>query len=585
MVKRYLKNSPGITIAILLVAIVGLSIGFAAFSSNLSISGSARINPNASNFSLVFANNTDINHLDFTDVNPSNNSTGTGSNLTINNVAQGGPQLTNIAVTFNKPGQVVIYDLYVVNNGHYDAYLTDLVFNNVEGSNQTKTCDKITEGYSSQQWASTESLNSVCSSISVNVEVDGTVYSSTSSLDNILVEKGSNKTLRLTVSYTGSTRADGPMRIRLGSISINAATIESQIQGGGEETPQSNPWITERNLTSSNIIFDTVYSSALGDVIFYSNGDFEFAGNRILSSEIDDMLSNSTAFVDSDGFAYTDGEDHFFFWVVENGVTRLYICPMSEPFNRQSIIDAATDEGDVFDFEVSSWVKRGIKTQYASFDASYNSDLGNIILNFDGSLVFLGDSFSSTDVNTNISGGDIIIYQDGFAYTDGEDNYLFTFTGVDAATLYISPASESFERQSIIDYAIEDDAVIECTAVRVNPWLTRGDGVSTDYVVFDGIYKDSANDIEMALYSTGGIRFIDQDLSSSSFSSLLSSNQAFVYNDGYLMSPDGSNYYLFIAKGDGTAKFYISGLGLSDAFSREAVIAKHAYEYDLILVN
>ena len=226
-----------IMIIALFIVVLGMSIGFAAFSNTLTINSTARVNPDASDFSLVFANNTDLQNLDYSNVHPSNNSTGNGSNLTIDNAAQGEPKLSNIAVTFNRPGQVVVYDLYIVNNGHYDAYLTDLIFNNVEGAQATRTCNRITEGYSESQWATTESLNSICNNINVSVEIDGTTYTSTSDLGNILITKGSNKTLKLTVSYTGDTYADGPMRIRLGSVSITAATVGSQVAPIVDENP------------------------------------------------------------------------------------------------------------------------------------------------------------------------------------------------------------------------------------------------------------------------------------------------------------------------------------------------------------
>ena len=50
-----MKNRQGLTIAVLIVAIVGLSIGFAAFSNTLTISSSASVNPSDENFIVQFS--------------------------------------------------------------------------------------------------------------------------------------------------------------------------------------------------------------------------------------------------------------------------------------------------------------------------------------------------------------------------------------------------------------------------------------------------------------------------------------------------------------------------------------------------
>ena len=54
-----MKNRQGITIAALIIAIVGLSIGFAAFSNTLTISSSATVNPCDENFIVQFSKYSD----------------------------------------------------------------------------------------------------------------------------------------------------------------------------------------------------------------------------------------------------------------------------------------------------------------------------------------------------------------------------------------------------------------------------------------------------------------------------------------------------------------------------------------------
>ena len=569
-----------ITIIALFIVVLSISIGFAAFSNTLKISSTASVNPNASDFSLVFSNNTDLQHLDYSNVHPNNNSTGNGSNLTIDNAAQGGPKLSNIAVTFNKPGQVVMYDLYIVNNGHYDAYLTDLVFNNVEGAQTTRTCNKITEGYNESQWATTESLNAICNSISVSVELDGTTYTSTSDLGNILIEKGANKTLKLTVSYTGDTYADGPMRIRLGSISLTAATVGSSSQGGGEE-PDDNPWITERHLTT--IMFDTVYSSPIGNIIFYSNGDFETPMGRMSSAEIDDMLSGKLAFVENDCFAFTDTEDNYLLVSPNSLTATLYISPASEPFNRTSIISAAEENGNVFNCEVSEWIKRGITSSYAVLDERYSGAGGDIKMSLNGNLTLLGEDILSSNIDSMIENGTVEIFPDGFSITKDGNSYLFVLTGNDVAMAYASFGSVTIDRTTIINEATAAETVFEYQVVRENPWPTRGDGIQTQYINFDKTYINRSENMYIEILSNGALNFNGTILSNSEINSMINSRQAFVYQDGLLFSQDGSNYYLFLGTGNGEGTLYVSGSAISESFTRQGVINSSTYVFNFTI--
>ena len=174
-----MRNKQGITIAALIIAIVGLSIGFAAFSNTLNISESASVNPDASNLKVVFAKNyfteqvTTPNMLDTTDVTPTlspNNVTGfTAGDAEINNDAQNGPELTGLEANFTAPGQSVTYTLNVVNAGKLKAYLTDLEFETTENPARTKTCLAEETGDSTR---ATDSLvEAACNGISISVKV------------------------------------------------------------------------------------------------------------------------------------------------------------------------------------------------------------------------------------------------------------------------------------------------------------------------------------------------------------------------------------------------------------------------------
>ena len=557
-------------IAMLLVAVVGLSVGFAAFSNTLSINSTAKVNPNASDFSLVFANNTDINNLNVGNVSPANVSTGTGPAATINNQAQGGPKLTGLGAEFTEPGQVVEYDLYIVNNGNFDAYLTDLVFNNVEGESVTKTCNKVTEGYGQTQWATNESLAAVCSSINVSVRLNNHTYTNTSNLNNLKIEKGSNKQIKVIITYSGSNRADGPMRIRIGSISINATTV------GTSTTPivDENPWET-RGIESPYAIYDTIYTGPEGNMEFLSNGGLVFFGSNLSNSMISSMINDGEFEVYSDGFALIDDGDSFLFIVTGNGTAIAYASFGTSTTNRNIIISEATEAETILNYVLNPWVTRGIESSYMVYNEAYDGLAGDIKLLSNGDLVFLGDDISSSDIESKISNNEMEIYSDGFSITDGENSYVFIVTGTDEAIAYASFGSVTTNRSTIISEATEAETVLEYEISRVNPWLKRN--MSPEYISFDEVYSGALGDIEF--YSNGDSRiFGDDSFSSGSIDYLMNNNQMIVYSDGFLLCPDGTHYFLFVGHGDGTASVYYSTSSVS-SFTKESMMERTPMEY------
>ena len=122
---RKISYKKKLTIILLVLAVVGMSIGFAAFSTTLNISSTASVNPNSDTFSVKFSTNQDRLVVD--EVVPSEISSGlTASNGVIDNSAA--PTLKNLSVEFTAPGQYVEYIFYARNEGEYTAYLNNVYF-------------------------------------------------------------------------------------------------------------------------------------------------------------------------------------------------------------------------------------------------------------------------------------------------------------------------------------------------------------------------------------------------------------------------------------------------------------------------
>ena len=124
---KWFMNSKQIkTIAIILVAVIALSIGFAAYSARLTISSQAQVNPDAADFSVKFSKTEGV--LDESNV-VATNIVGEGvvaEEAEIDNTDV--PTITNLNATFTSPNQSVTYEFYVLNESSYDAYLRDVNF-------------------------------------------------------------------------------------------------------------------------------------------------------------------------------------------------------------------------------------------------------------------------------------------------------------------------------------------------------------------------------------------------------------------------------------------------------------------------
>ena len=126
-----MRNKQGISIAALVVAIIGLSVGFAAFSNTLTIRSSADVHPDPSNFRVVFSKSTSSALAG--NVSPDSSTYGTTANINSSDLTI----LENLHATFTEPGQSVTYPLnsdtlYVYNAGTYRAQLTGIEFEDAE---------------------------------------------------------------------------------------------------------------------------------------------------------------------------------------------------------------------------------------------------------------------------------------------------------------------------------------------------------------------------------------------------------------------------------------------------------------------
>lgn len=208
-----------ISVFALVIAIVGLSIGFAAFSSVLNIQTSANVKPDSSTMNVDFSSAQD--KVEVAEIIP----TATPNSLVTTNAVIDNsvdPTISNLSATFTEPGQSVTYKFYAYNAGKLNAYLKSIVFGNVAGQNATKIC---TAG----QGTTDALVQKACEKISVKVKVGNEIETTTgkASITGHTLAIDNGELVTVTLEYeAGAERADGDFTVAFGDITLNYSSVD-----------------------------------------------------------------------------------------------------------------------------------------------------------------------------------------------------------------------------------------------------------------------------------------------------------------------------------------------------------------------
>lgn len=217
------RGSKVIAIIALCVGVVGLSLGFAAFSSNLVIQPSANVTPSAGEFKVQFAN-------------PTAGQAEGGATGATPTVAEESVKLSTgdatasvirgLSATFTAPGQKVTYTFDAENAGKYIAYLNSVKYVNATGKDAFKVC---TAGAGTTQTL----VDSACNDISLTLSIAGKDYSATNeAVSGHSLAIGAEDTVLVTIEYKaaaeGSTNtlADGDFTVTFGTIELVYGSVD-----------------------------------------------------------------------------------------------------------------------------------------------------------------------------------------------------------------------------------------------------------------------------------------------------------------------------------------------------------------------
>ncbi len=231
--KRYNKNTKIIIIMVLMIGVIGLSIGFSAFSKNLDINSTATVTPDSSDFKVLFS--TDVS----TQKNGNVMGGGRGNNhskIVAGSATLTGTQISGLSAKFTEPNQAVSYIFYARNEGEYDAYLNSINYANVANYSAPIKCtpgqgtsptlvDATCNGIFVRVWTSDEGnfFDDICE--------DGNVCARNKTLANInnhMLAKNSAEKITVDILYKyDAAVADGDFTIEVGNITLTYSTTDS----------------------------------------------------------------------------------------------------------------------------------------------------------------------------------------------------------------------------------------------------------------------------------------------------------------------------------------------------------------------
>lgn len=212
------RSTKIIAFVALIFGVVGLSVGFAAFSNTLTISSNVDVKPDSSKFDVNFSSS-DKSEVDGKLSATVSVDTITGADATIDNT--GNPTIKGLKANFTEPGQTVTYSFYAHNAGEYIGYLKSVTFANVADENDSKVCTGST--------GTTQSLvDEACKGISISVKVGTETYTgSNSNITNHSLAIDSYEPIVVTISYDAdSVVADGDFSVKFGDISLLYSSVD-----------------------------------------------------------------------------------------------------------------------------------------------------------------------------------------------------------------------------------------------------------------------------------------------------------------------------------------------------------------------
>ena len=214
------RSSKIIAIVALIVGIVGLTVGFAAFTRDLNITFSESNVKVSGDLDVKILASSNAGDTSKTVAGTLNGAT-SALDATI---STDGLTISNLDATFNDKNQSVEYDFYIYNNSEYDSYLKKVEFLNYSGNSINKVCTAVS--------GTTQSLvDAACEDISLTIDIGGETVLDTKDANFTVpkITKGQTSAAKIVISYNGGDDSavvpNGDFKINFGGIKLSYSSL------------------------------------------------------------------------------------------------------------------------------------------------------------------------------------------------------------------------------------------------------------------------------------------------------------------------------------------------------------------------
>ena len=204
------RYSKYLAVIALLISVVGVSLGFAAYSNTVNIQATAEVDYDNIPYD---AGELSINPTTQTDGNVTPTTEGGAEVDTPATLNENG--ISNIHVKFTAPNQKATYTFYGINSSPWVAYLNSVVFG-------TKTCTARTG-------TNQDYVDDACLDINMTIKVGGVDFTDpgNTDIDNHEVAAGNNEVIQVIIEYAdGGATADGPFDVDFHTSTISYGSAD-----------------------------------------------------------------------------------------------------------------------------------------------------------------------------------------------------------------------------------------------------------------------------------------------------------------------------------------------------------------------
>ncbi|MBQ9071697.1 MAG: hypothetical protein IJY25_00875 [Bacilli bacterium] len=204
----------------LLLAVSGLTFGFAAISRYVVIQSNTKVKYNEYDFKVNFSShpNSVVENVIVPTTYPKD------VKATYGYIDNRGDDsvIRNLSAEFSAPGQSATYQFYIVNSGKYASYLKSINFNNVDGKSSNKICEAT--GITDQA-----TVDKACEGIKISVKLgkENPTYSTIKNINNHILRKDSYEPILVTIEYDEDALvANGDFNVKFGDIVIKYSSVD-----------------------------------------------------------------------------------------------------------------------------------------------------------------------------------------------------------------------------------------------------------------------------------------------------------------------------------------------------------------------